>query len=89
MLRHELLSDEELAPIWAAQCRAARALLGWRQEDLAQAAGLSVGLVRKYEMPEGRHTVGSTAALRQAFEAAGITFSVDPEIYSVALKRTP
>lgn len=37
----------------AAQCRAARGLLDWSQEQLAQASGLSRSMVRDFE--NGRH----------------------------------
>jgi transcriptional regulator with XRE-family HTH domain len=37
-----------------AQLRAARALLGWRQEDIAQAAKISVATVRRIESQEGQ-----------------------------------
>lgn len=40
----------ELSP---AQCRAARGLLDWSQEQLAQASGLSRSTVRDFE--SGRH----------------------------------
>lgn len=46
---HEL-SSLTLSP---AQCRAARGLLDWSQEQLAQASGLSRSTVRDFE--SGRH----------------------------------
>lgn len=41
------------APLSPAQCRAARGLLDWSQEQLALAAGLSRSTVRDFE--SGRH----------------------------------
>src|SRR3546814_1857414 len=39
--------------IQAAQVRAARALLGWRQEDLAQAAKIGLATIARIEQGEG------------------------------------
>jgi transcriptional regulator with XRE-family HTH domain len=54
------------------QCRAARGLIDWTQEDLAERAGLSRSTVRDFE--KGRHELhrASAAVIRGAFEAAGI-----------------
>ncbi|HEX2553490.1 MAG TPA: helix-turn-helix transcriptional regulator [Microvirga sp.] len=55
-----------------AQCRAARGLIDWTQEDLAEAAGVSRSTVRDFE--KGRHELNraSAAQIRGAFEAAGV-----------------
>ena len=55
-----------------AQCRAARGLIDWTQEDLAEAAGVSRSTVRDFE--KGRHDLNriSAAQIRAAFEAAGV-----------------
>jgi DNA-binding XRE family transcriptional regulator len=54
--------------------RAARVLLGWNQEQLAGAAGVSVGTIRDLEngrsSPRGR----CVSAIRQALERGGIRF---------------
>jgi transcriptional regulator with XRE-family HTH domain len=54
------------------QCRAARALLNWTQEQLATRARVSPSTVRGFE--GGRHDVqrATAAAFRQALEAAGV-----------------
>lgn len=59
-------------PLRPEQCRAARALLDWTQEQLATRAGVSPGTVRGFE--GGRHDPhrATAAVLRQALEAAGI-----------------
>jgi transcriptional regulator with XRE-family HTH domain len=58
-----------------AQIRAARSLLGWTQARLAQASGLSVQTVKRFET--GRGAILSEAAeikMVAALEAAGIEF---------------
>jgi transcriptional regulator with XRE-family HTH domain len=64
-----------------AQLRAARALLGWRQEDVAQAAKISVATIRRVESQEGTLTgyVSTLLKIQTAFEQAGIQFIDDDE----------
>lgn len=58
------------------QVKAARALLGWSQDDLAKASGVSIPTVARLEAQDG--AIGgrqSTAtALVVALEAAGVVF---------------
>ena len=57
-----------------AQCRAARGLLDWTQAKLAEAAGLALATVVKFER-NGRYVpTGAIKALRLALEAAGVEF---------------
>jgi transcriptional regulator with XRE-family HTH domain len=60
--------------ITAAQLRAARALLGIDQRELAQRCGLSVPTIQRMEASEGviRGNVDSLMKLVQALAAAGI-----------------
>jgi transcriptional regulator with XRE-family HTH domain len=60
----------------AAQIRAARALLGWRQEDLAQASGIGLATIARLEQGEGlvRSTVTTVVKIQRALEAAGVMF---------------
>ncbi len=55
-----------------AQCRAARALLAWTQDELAEHAAVSRGTIRGFET--GQHALqrATAAAVRRAFEAAGV-----------------
>ena len=58
----------------ASQCRAARGLLDWTQQELADAAHIGIATVRLFE-GEGRGARYATLAmLRRAFELAGIEF---------------
>jgi transcriptional regulator with XRE-family HTH domain len=61
--------------ITASQCRAARGLLDWTQQELADAARIGVATVRLFES-EARGTHHATlAVLKQAFELAGVEFT--------------
>jgi transcriptional regulator with XRE-family HTH domain len=57
----------------AMQCRGARALLEWTQEDLARATGLSAVTIRAFERG-GDMRDSNRNLLRFAFEKAGIEF---------------
>lgn len=57
-----------------AQCRAARALLAWTQDDLAKAAEVGVVTIRMYEGGTSQPRRAILAALRRALEEAGISF---------------
>jgi DNA-binding transcriptional regulator YiaG len=54
------------------QCRAARAWLDWKQQDLAREAGVSLSTVRDFE--KGRRTpiANNARALVSALERAGM-----------------
>jgi transcriptional regulator with XRE-family HTH domain len=60
--------------IKASQCRAARGLLDWTQQQLADTARIGVATVRLFEAEgaEARHA--TLAVLRRAFELAGVEF---------------
>ena len=60
--------------ITAAQLRAARALIGMDQRDLAAASGLSLPTIQRMEASEGviRGNVDSLMKLIAALEAAGV-----------------
>jgi hypothetical protein len=57
--------------------RAARALLRWEQRDLAQASRVSLATIKRLEVAPGRLAahISTVAALRHAFESAGIEFT--------------
>ena len=61
--------------ITARQSRAARALLGWTQETLADKARISLTALKRLESESGLEVYGTTRdQARRALEAAGIVF---------------
>lgn len=61
--------------ITAPQTRAARALLGWTQEMLADRAAVSLTALKRMESINGERVFESTTdRVRRALEAAGIVF---------------
>jgi len=57
-----------------AQCRAARALLDWTLAKLAEAAGLAMSTVVKFERSGPGVPAEAVQAMQLAFEAAGVEF---------------
>jgi transcriptional regulator with XRE-family HTH domain len=74
------------ASISAAQLRAARALLRWTLNELAEKAEVSVNSITRYETELATPRRATLMALRQAFEAAGVEFTNGDEP-GVKLKR--
>lgn len=61
--------------ITARQSRAARALLGWTQETLADKARISLTALKRLESESGLDVYETTRdQVRRALEAAGIVF---------------
>ncbi|MCF8474602.1 MAG: helix-turn-helix transcriptional regulator [Emcibacter sp.] len=56
------------------QCRAARGLLGWSQEDLKIAASVSLGTIAEFEKGSRKPYERTLRDLQSAFEEAGIEF---------------
>ncbi|MEN3146145.1 helix-turn-helix transcriptional regulator [Neorhizobium sp. IRAMC:178] len=55
--------------------KAARALLGITQTELAAAAGLSVPTIKRMEVQDtGRSSLENVQKVRKALEAAGVNF---------------
>lgn len=57
-----------------AQCRAARALLGMEQGELATASGIARATVIDFEKGDRTPRAATVSALRAALEAAGVHF---------------
>ena len=66
--------------ISVAQIKAARAMLGWSAQSLADASGVSVATIKKYEQQTGipRANTRVLSSIVQALEVAGIHFTGDP-----------
>jgi transcriptional regulator with XRE-family HTH domain len=60
--------------ITAIQSKMARAALGWKTVDLAKAAEVSPTTVNQFEQGTTAPQRSTLAAMRRAFEAAGIEF---------------
>jgi transcriptional regulator with XRE-family HTH domain len=60
--------------VTSAQCRAARGLLDWSQQDLATNAGLGIVTVRQIEADTAEPRRSTLVVLRQAFERGGVEF---------------
>lgn len=65
--RYEMISIE--------QCRAARGILGWTQDDLAKAAAMSKTAINNFERGLSSPKLDTLKQLRQAFERQNIEFS--------------
>jgi predicted transcriptional regulator len=64
-----------------AQIRAARSLLGWTAQDLANFSKVGITTIRKIEVQEGiaKAQLRTVEDIRRAFEEAGIEFIGKPE----------
>lgn len=60
--------------ITASQCRAARGLLNWTQDDLAKASKVGVVTVRQFEAGNAVPRSSTLTVVTQAFEVAGVEF---------------
>ena len=67
--------------IFSREIRAGRALLGWSQLELAEAASVGVATVRRLEAAgtEIRGSADTLWKIQQALEAAGIEFIPEEE----------
>lgn len=56
------------------QCRAARALISWSQDELANAASVAKGTIAAFEIGERTPYNRTLEAMSTALEAAGVEF---------------
>jgi transcriptional regulator with XRE-family HTH domain len=56
------------------QCRAARGLLDWSQQELADQAGVGIVTVRQVEAGIHQPRRATLEVIRRAFERAGVEF---------------
>jgi transcriptional regulator with XRE-family HTH domain len=64
----------ESGMVTSSQCRAARALLDWSQQQLAEAAQVGVVTVRQFEGGGAQPRAATVTVIRTALEAAGVEF---------------
>jgi transcriptional regulator with XRE-family HTH domain len=63
--------------ITATQSKMARAALGWSIREAAAKANLGVSTVARFEAGIAQPTRANLAAMRQAYEGAGVEFCTD------------
>ena len=68
---HSPVIEDVLTP---ATCRAARGLLDWSQQDLADKSGVGITAVRTFERGKSTPMAQNLAALTRAIEDAGVEF---------------
>lgn len=70
------MQSSDKKTITSSQIRAARALLKWTAQDVADAANIGVATVRRAEKEENEMTItiANRLAIKAALEAAGIEF---------------
>jgi predicted transcriptional regulator len=71
-----------------AQIRAARALLGWRQEDLSKAASVGTATIRRIEKSDAPIAgyVSTIVRIQSAFEDAGVLFIDGDDTAGIGLR---
>jgi len=65
-----------MSVIYSAQIRAARALIGWSQGDLARHADIGIATVKRMEASEDivRGYAANIWRIQETLESAGVTF---------------
>jgi transcriptional regulator with XRE-family HTH domain len=73
------IEDDREGMRYSAQIRAARALLGWSQERLADRAGIGLATLKRIEQNEGlvKGNFSTIFNIQKALEQAGIHFTED------------
>ena len=66
------------------QCRAARALLDWTQDELARKVGVALRTIRDFENSRRQPLKVVRTAIQQAFEQSGIEFLDDHAALGIA-----
>lgn len=70
------MSQKSILKVSIRQVKAARALLGWSQEELALAAEVSIPTIKRLEASEGQLGGRSETSdkIREALQKAGVVF---------------
>jgi DNA-binding XRE family transcriptional regulator len=74
MARVRTVSARPNAMISAAQCRSARALLGWSVAKLASVASVSASAIDDFEAERRAPMLAVAGPIRRAFEPVGVAF---------------
>lgn len=82
------LADNVTISVLPAQCRAARALLDWSQEELVRASGITKKTIADFERGATTPRLQTLAQILAAFEAAAIEF-LDGNRPGVRLRQKP
>ena len=78
-----------LAMISSRQIRAARALLGWSQQDLADHAILSLNAIKRLEANISDPRISTFQSIKKAMETNGIEFISSTEVKGEGVRITP
>jgi predicted transcriptional regulator len=75
---------------YSAQIRAARALLGLRQEQLAKAAGIGLATLQRIEQRGGRiqGNFSTVLKIQEALEKAGVVFLEEDHTGGIGVRLT-
>ena len=68
-------------------CKAARALLGWKQEELSRKSGVALSTIGFFETSTTTPQQRTLRDIRKAFEEAGIGFKDSKDGVGVYLAR--
>ena len=74
-----------MTDVTPAQSRAARGLLDWSQSELAKHSNLGESTIRDFEKGRRVPTINNLAAIKSAFERAGVRFHSEYESIGVSL----
>ena len=82
-----MLKFEQNTIITPNQCRAAREMLEWKQEELAKKSEVAIATIGTFERGDRIPYPRTLRAIRTTFENAGIEFENDEKAYGVKLKN--
>lgn len=81
--------ENESATITPTQLKAARALLGWSQADLARASQLAPSTVADFERGQRTPVANNLSAMRAALEGGGVQFRAGGAVVGPTRKTPP